>query len=279
MISYHIIIMPLNILEYFILNIWSYFILTFNQLFQYIRCIIYDYVIGYWYTKKIMRKFLQSVPDEVHILDIGVGTGYTYVANSDLIKSKRLNIVGIDINNHFINYAKHCIVDAQIDNYVKLIACDIYDPNVFQTDAKFDIVIFSDSYAVIPNVHQMMVYCEKFLGKSSIYLKDAEMVCITTLFDSKNSIIDWLKQKLIYLTTIDFGKQMIKEELYNFIKSRSSNDIEKCFTKINIIEKNNILEAFIDFLNTQILYFTKYNIKKICSSDSYIVRWTPDTRN
>lgn len=125
---------------------------------------VYDATIGHFYTVRVVMNLLLEIPDNSVILDIGVGTGYTYAANSDLIKQKNINVVGIDIDPDYIRRAKHAVIDSYLEQNVRLVLADVYKVSEKEIPTKqFDFVFFSDSYAVIPDVHEMITFCEKFL--------------------------------------------------------------------------------------------------------------------
>lgn len=223
--------------------------MSINQWIGYGRSKIYNFTIGYFYTQSIIRKILASLPDNSTVLDVGVGTGFTYSQNSDIIKQKNLQIVGIDIDPEYVRNAKHAMIDSELENNVKLVTQDIYKVTQEQIpEQSFDFVIFSDSYAVIPDVHKMATFCEKFLKKSG------SVIIASTLFDEYNHYIDWVKKRIIYVSTIDFGEMMVKENLKKYISSRFSGDVESCFILLD--------EKIVPGLN--------YPFR------SYMVKWTPD---
>ena len=85
----------------------------------------------------------------------------------------------------------------------------------------FDYCIFSDSYAVIPNVNNMLRHCERFLNDNGY------MVVTSTLFDDYNSKIDLVKQNLKYISTVEYGRMVLKSELEEYIvNERKCTDFE-----------------------------------------------------
>jgi len=198
----------------------------------YIRSNIYNKTVGYFYTYKIMKKVFESLPDDSKILDVGIGTGYTYSKNSKLIKQKNFSIVGVDIDPEYIRSAKCAISESNIEKNVKLVLQDIYTVSSDSKDIplnSFDYVIFSDSYAVIPNVHDMITFCERFLKLDNL---SARMVVVSTLFDKYNDRISWIKNRLIYVTTVDFGSMMLKSDLKKYVRSRTNDETEGEFDTV-----------------------------------------------
>lgn len=221
-----------------------------------IRSNVYNGSVGYFYTQGIMRKVLESLPDNVMILDVGIGTGYTYAKNDDLIKRKNLAILGVDIDPEYIRHAEQAVIDHELEDQIKLIVHDIYVPSSEIPTEFFDYVIFSDSYAVIPEVHEMISFCERFLRPNS----ESQMIVVSTLFDQYNDKFDWIKNHIIYLTSIDFGKMMVKNDLMVYIQSRigdqqvnDQSEIEKLFVVIDQRKYPGITDTF----------------------KTYMVKWTP----
>lgn len=223
-----------------------------NKQFESARSTVYNATLGYFYTSGIMRHVLVEIPDNSKILDVGIGTGCAYSHNSDLIKRKNIHIIGIDIDPGYTRKAKHTMIDDDLESHVKIILGDIYEIDCQQDILvnSFDFVFFSDSYAVIPGVHIMMTYCEKFLKPTGM------MVVTSTLFDNYNETIEWIKQRLIYVSSIEFGNMMLKGILEEYIGSRYSGDVNECFRNIE----------------TSIIPGTE------CKINTYIVKWIPDKR-
>lgn len=210
------------------------------------RGIVYDSTIGYFYTQYVMQKVLDQIPEGSRILDIGIGTGYAHYRNQHIIKEKNLVIVGIDIDAEYVKRAKHTMIDAGLDQNVKLIVADVYD---VEFDQGFDFVIFSDSYAVIPDVHQMISHCEKFLGENG------KVIITSTLFDQYNQYIDWVKQRIGSVSSVEFGEMKLKHTLINYAKQRA-------------LDQSDIEIELIDQKTTPIVGY-QFN--------TYVVSWTPKT--
>ena len=224
----------------------------FGKLIGYIRSLIYNATIGYFYTQTVLRKVLEDIPDNSRILDVGIGTGYTYAKNSNYIKKKNLQIVGVDIDHEYIRSAIHTIKSSGLDSYIKFINQDIYTiPHEHLAVESFDFVIFSDSYAVIPNVHAMITFCEKYL------VNNGDMIVTSTLFDKYNSFISWFKRRIFYFSSIEFGDMMLKDNLKRYILTRCTEVNDICFKLID--------EKKVPIIN--------YSFK------TYAVKWRPTTKS
>lgn len=211
---------------------------------QNVRPTVYNTTIGYFYTKELARCLLLEIPENSTILDIGIGTCYSYAQNADIIKQRKIKIVGVDIDESYIHKARHALIDAELEDWIELICADIYESDEKINGRTFDYVVFSDSYAVLPNVNNMLRYCERFMNDIGY------MIVTSTLFDEYMPNLDLIKKNLKYVSAVEYGTMMLKCDLENYIvQERHSEDYEfKMIKQITI--------ASIEF-------------------KSYIVRWRP----
>lgn len=230
-------------------NILSWGQQTCKKHFDSVKSTIYNTTLGHFYASDIMRHILVEIPDYSRILDIGIGTGYVYSQNSDLVKRKNIHITGIDIDPAYIKSAKHTVIDADLESNVKLIIGDINEIDEHEIKyGSYDFVFFTDSYSSMDNVHSTITLSEKYLTEDGI------IVVASTLFDYYDENIDWIKQRLFYVSSIQFGNMMLKGNLEEYIKTRYIGNIKQCFRVIN----------------TTSIPGTDYQIK------TYIVKWQPN---
>lgn len=71
-------------------------------------------------TNYCYQNCLNYVSENTSILDVGIGNGVMMENFHDLIKSKRLNITGIDINEHSLNHCKCVIQNYHLRAYVQI---------------------------------------------------------------------------------------------------------------------------------------------------------------
>ena len=189
---------------------------------------LYNRLIGK-YTIHLYRNFFEKVLPNSTILDIGVGDGHSILENIDLIIAKNLKIYAIDINKDEIAKFKKQINDKNIHDYFELFDTpiqDIYDNNI---PNNINYVFFSNSYSVIPNVCDTIIYIKNHFSPKNYVIS-------TTLGDKPNSIMSFIKPNLSkILLGIDFGRYITYNQFISEINSCSLNIIHNEITHTNYI--------------------------------------------
>jgi 2-polyprenyl-3-methyl-5-hydroxy-6-metoxy-1,4-benzoquinol methylase len=198
-----------------------------ENLIALVRNYIYNQLVILNYTEFMNKVFLESIEDKASILDIGIGTGLSMTINHALIKEKGLNIDGIDIDPAYCTACDENIKASNLEENMTISKVNIYDYNPMK---KYDYVLFSDSYAVIPNVHHMIDHCKRYLKPNG------QIVILTTLEDEPTPVKIILKPRLIYFTLCEFGKVTTKLEFMHRIQTENSLKVKEC----NLIYYRNI---------------------------------------
>jgi len=101
------------------------------------------------------------------------------------------------------------IKEQNLGNYVNCKLQNVYEAEI--ATEGYDYVVFSSTYAVIPNVADMVKHSTKFINKSG------KVIVMTTLFDYFNPLMQLFKPKIKYFLAVDFGRfvtrSMIRSEL------------------------------------------------------------------
>lgn len=163
------------------------------------RSYVYDKAIVS-FTAKWYLEVLQHLPENCHILDIGIGTGAALIANAAILRAKNITVVGVDYDAAYVVSCEKAIVKADLSKHISVFQESIYD---FTPKDKrlFDHVYFSGSFMILPQPAEA-------LRKVIELLVDREdgRVYITQTFElSKNALLEWFKPKMLTFTTIDFG--------------------------------------------------------------------------
>lgn len=169
------------------------------------RSLIYDAVFrpltSRWYAEVLAR-----LPENAHMLDVGVGTAGALSDNASTVNDKRLHITGIDIDNEYLQRARRRVDRAGLANNVTLSLESVYD----HRGGPYDAVYFSASFMLLPEP-------EAALRHVSTLLKPDGRIFFTQTFSERRSrLLEIAKPLLVRITTIDFGRVTYEED---FIRS------------------------------------------------------------
>jgi len=170
---------------------------------------IYDFVIV-WMTEKWYEAFFDKTGAKFRILDIGVGTATALLRHKDLIRRKNLSIVGVDYDQSYIDAAKENVKNAKMEDHIELLCLDWYSEEVHKLlkDREFDAVYFSGSISLMPDAEEAFRISKKYLNP------ELGMIYVTQTFQTEPSpFMEFYKPLLRYLTTIDFGKMMLLDDI------------------------------------------------------------------
>lgn len=183
--------------------------LNLVAILTYIKFFFYNLLIGE-YTIILYRNFLERIPENSVVLDIGIGNCYSLLKNKQILIEKKIKIVGVDIDSDSINLAKKIIKANDMDNYIQVYCQDIF---TFDNSQKFDFIYFSNSYSVIPEINKMMNFTyNNFLKESG------ELVLSTTLDSRFSNFKDVVKPFLKRICLgIDFGRFITIDNFINDI--------------------------------------------------------------
>ncbi len=190
----------------------------FNPLIKATRSILYDSMVVQNYTEKMNQIFLNTIPDGATILDIGIGTGTSMTRNAALIKQKRVVIDGIDVDADYIATCEQNIKAVGLEEFMTVTNVNIYE---FETEKKYDYVLFSDSYAVIPEVHNMIEHSKRYLKPNG------QIIILTTLEDEVYPFRVMVKPRIVYFTMVEFGKVTTKAEFVDKIENENKLRIDE----------------------------------------------------
>jgi alpha-N-acetylglucosaminidase len=127
-----------------------------------------------------------------------------------LIKSKNLNIVGIDINKTYLNHCSSLIDKWDLDDHISIFNAPVegYEP---PEKEYFDFILFSMSFMLFDNQ-------ELVIDRVRNWLKpNGKVLFFQTMFPKKSPFIEFIKPKLKYFTTVDFGRITYDDEFYKFL--------------------------------------------------------------
>ena len=259
----------LKIVIFYLLCTISYLFTIFKfkinfDFFNKIYILTYDYFFGNenfkLSTPNLYNYSISKLSDNSKILDFGCGNGICYKNNNviDTIKSKNLQIIGIDIDEVYIKQCNKRIINSELEDRVTIKLMNIFDYEIKDNEDKFDYVIFSESAPLLSN--ELLVNIIKYIDINLIK-KDGKIIFINNLTDSK-SPVKIFKPYLKYISLIDFGRLLSFDE-FNYIAKDMNKNIS-----INLIASLKFTEV-LSFFKLDYLYYvanlfsvTDYNIEQ-----------------
>lgn len=153
-------------------------------------------------TSKWYRAVLERLNPRDRLLDIGVGTAGALCANADLVRNLDLKVLGIDIDQDYLDRAQKLVDDAGLSEQVQVRLQDVYKCQ----DGPFEAAYFSASYMLLPDPP---VALEQIMGQLS---EDGRIYFTQTFQTRKSKVMEKMKPLLKKLTTIDFGTVTYEED-------------------------------------------------------------------
>lgn len=157
-------------------------------------------------------EIIRHAPNGSRILDVGCGDGlyYTYDKVVSTIKQKGLTIHSIDIDAGAIPICKERIKKSGLSDCVTTEAKNLLDLTPETIDAKYDIVLFMESFPVISrDLMTQLIAKARSLGN--------EVHLYHNLVEEKSWFLSWFKPKIKYISLVDFGALTSKKEQEDII--------------------------------------------------------------
>jgi len=166
-----------------------------RPLVSHLRGLIYDQTFARltidWY-----RAVLERLPRHAVVLDVGIGTGSAMVANAELIRSKQLQILGLDIDLDYINRCRRAIAKAGLQEYMQVRWESVYD----HSGGPYDAIYFSGSFMLLPDpVGALRHVLPQLTPEGRVYFTQ-------TFHEQHSPLAEKIKPLLHKVTTIHFGQ-------------------------------------------------------------------------
>ena len=162
-------------------------------------------------TPNLFYSVLKEIPESSNILDFGCGSGICYknIDTINLIVKSNHKITGIDINKFAINKFQDKINSNSLAGKIDLKCGDIF---TMEINKKFDYVIFSESAPLL--LPEFLIQVSSHI-KTNLLKEGGKLIFINNLAENPQFITRVIKPKLKYITTIDFGRVIVKNEFDN----------------------------------------------------------------
>jgi SAM-dependent methyltransferase len=157
------------------------------------------------------RRFFQSLPSSLRILELGCGTGRVFI---NLLSLKPKLLVGIDINEDAVNELKNKLEHrGLIDENVQVLVGDAAELTKYFSNNSFDLVVFAfngiDCLYPISARHSALKEIEKVLAPNGFfYFSSLNPLGIVLSPRGLHSLNAW-KFRLRYILTAGFLKRYI----------------------------------------------------------------------
>lgn len=157
-------------------------------------------------------------PESV-ILDVGIGNGTMIHDFHPVIREKGLEINGIDINRHYLSQCGDLIRKYRMENHIRIYhqAVEQFRPPAPRC---YDFILFSMSFMLFQDQQAVLDRVLEWLKP------DGCLVFFQTVFWDHSRLLDFLKPKLVYLTTVDFGTVVYGDEFQDFLRENRLRVIE-----------------------------------------------------
>ena len=164
---------------------------------------------SHWYIAVLNR-----LSTGAKLLDVGVGTGSSLIANAGLLKEKDIHVHGVDINQAYLKFCQKKIDRNQLNDYISIQEISFYDVPV---TTKYDAVYFSASFMLLPDQNAALEVAKKILNENG-------MICFTQTFSKEKSVFwEIIKPILWVFTSVHFGKVTYEKD---FIELMTQHDLE-----------------------------------------------------
>ncbi|CAJ05661.1 conserved hypothetical protein [Leishmania major strain Friedlin] len=188
----------------------------FSDQVKSLRSLVYDTCIVPM-TSRWYREVLLECPTNSVMLDIGIGTAASLIANRDIIVSKKMTVTGVDYDLAYVRSAQMNVAacGGRLQDLVRIEQADIHDYNKSHAK-KFDILYFSGSFMIIPSQVGALRHCVQMLRSPAPQVPGGCNIFFTQTFERRTFIGQYVtplvKRLLKAITAIDFGEVTYEDE-------------------------------------------------------------------
>ncbi len=136
------------------------------------------------------------------MLDVGIGTGAALVRCADLVREKRLEIVGLDIDPDYLRRCRAEVLRAGLSAQVEPVFASVYD----HRGGPYDAVYFSASLMLLPDPAAAIAHVAGLLAPNGW------LFSTQTFHHRRSPLLERFKPMFRHLTTIQFGRVTYEEE-------------------------------------------------------------------
>jgi SAM-dependent methyltransferase len=150
-----------------------------------------------WY-----RQVLDRLPEGARLLDVGIGTGAALARCADVVRAKRLAVVGLDIDPDYLARCRKEVGRAGLDEQVSPQLGSVYD----HRGGPYDAVYFSASLMLLPDPVAAIKHVASLLAPGG------RLFSTQTFHHRRSPLLERAKPLAQHVTTIHFGRVTYEDE-------------------------------------------------------------------
>ena len=166
-----------------------------------VRGWLYDRMVA-GMTARWYRQVLGRIPDGARVLDVGIGTGAALVRCADLVRGKRLEVVGVDIDADYLERCRAEVARAGLSPQVRPVMSSVYD----HRGGPYDAVYFSASLMLLPDPVAAIAHV------ASLLAPEGRLFSTQTFHHRRSALLERAKPLIRHVTTIHFGRVTYESE-------------------------------------------------------------------
>jgi alpha-N-acetylglucosaminidase len=161
-------------------------------------------------TDGCYRTVLDYVRPGSRVLDVGIGNGAMIRRYHQVIVDHQLRIVGLDINPRYLAHCDQLVGAYGLRDRIQLheLPVEDYAP---PTPPHFDYILFSMSFMLMDDQRSVLARVLPWLNPRG------EILFVQTMFRERSRWLEFVKPRLKYFTTIDFGQVTYEERFFSLL--------------------------------------------------------------
>ena len=159
------------------------------------------------------------------VLDVGIGNGAMIRRYHRAIVDRRLRIVGLDINPRYLAHCDQLVGAYELRDRIELheLSVEDYRP---PAAAHFDYILFSMSFMLMADQRSVLARVLPWVNPGG------EVLFVQTMFRERSRWLEFVKPRLKYFTTIDFGQVTYEAHFFSLLA-----DMGLAVTEDRVIKK------------------------------------------
>jgi alpha-N-acetylglucosaminidase len=163
-------------------------------------------------TDGCYRTVFDYVRPGSRVLDVGIGNGAMIRRYHWAIVDRRLRIVGLDINPRYLAHCDQLVGAYGLRDRIQLheLRVEDYTP---PAAPHFDYILFSMSFMLMDDQRSVLARVLPWLNPRG------EILFVQTMFRERSRWLEFVKPRLKYFTTIDFGQVTYEAHFFSLLDS------------------------------------------------------------